>query len=1238
MLTAPVSTVAPAAAMPILSGLSAEECIRQVRGAGRRCDLRDAGIRSEEASRALARELLQNSTITYLNLRRNALGDRGCQALAEALYQNTTLREVNLEACGIGDAGLKALSMSLHTNKSLTKLDLRKNDFKDEGQQALAWALEHNYSVRELEYDKSWFMSASVEADINEVLARNADSQAQHQAQEELAAEKSKQDDRDTGVVESKKGWVRAPKKRQPKQLALAQQPSAEAPALGLADAYDPAKTRSPPSEPVLSPAARERQERQASPPASSAPAPPPPASSAAALSPGVYRPPAPPPGAAPQASIANLAGASPALTDIGKTARKHKKKKKKKGKHEKNRPRRYSSSSGSDGAGRPAPQRIDARGEPLTYDGHRRLTLGGPDAPGHAANTGMTRAIAAASSGALAIAGGGAQRLMLSPNTASVGDVCEWLAMMGAGECAHFFTEHDVDGAVLMELSDAQLRDEIGIHSLGLRAKIRRARDLLAEESRKASGPGTPAEPAPSAVGSQFAPPPVEKSLVTRQQRFESTDRFTCQVRLVSETTWTNVKVPTGISLIWLRRSVASALQLMENELGQMQYRSREGDWFAIVDEEDLKDGLAEWDSRKIVLQATVVQDDNEDDGDDWGGDESSGTEEDFPRERGQRQPAPSRRRESAQPTLSAPPPSRSRMQQRDRQRQPEAEPPLYDLSESDNEGSQTDSDGGGGGGYGEPDLDDFKSDRKPLTLLEQRRLGMKPRFGRVYGPASTEPPKESSQSPARNQRRRSTSSTESDGTEHTEQTQQSYASRRTDRSMSMQEGRQTSRFSYNVVSRGANGRAGRGRSTSEMQNGGRYEDVEIGPDGQTMAAADYDSQPEPEPEEPARKAKPRRKEPVETMDQLQQRALEALRQNKIMTAAKMILKRLEDSSDSDSEKARQTFAALMKLCQLNLLVEQAHSMLELMEEEGIAVDAKLMNGLALVLCAADQQEDALNQVQRMMQLDMQVSAKVYQALIAKAVDRGDVPTSIKLLAASVVSGHSLPVNFYNHLIDMCAEQQLSKEALEIFKMLDVGNIEAEISTYNKVIQCGQACGDIDLCLQCLGKMQAEGTKPDMELCRELLATCAKRKLKNEALGVFRLMEATGLSPDQGTFSMLLKVAHKTGDLALAVEVMTQMADIGAVLDEGTLQVILDECVEQQRPHEGTQVMELVERMGLEPTPDMREGMLVLHFASGDFEEATRALVTMIDYGQPPSMVHFHSLIEACGKRRQQT
>jgi Ran GTPase-activating protein (RanGAP) involved in mRNA processing and transport len=73
----------------------------------------------------IAKALMNNKSLTILDLSFNRIGDEGVAVLADALAINTTLAELHLQSVGMSSSGLAAIAEALKTNTSLQKLVMR---------------------------------------------------------------------------------------------------------------------------------------------------------------------------------------------------------------------------------------------------------------------------------------------------------------------------------------------------------------------------------------------------------------------------------------------------------------------------------------------------------------------------------------------------------------------------------------------------------------------------------------------------------------------------------------------------------------------------------------------------------------------------------------------------------------------------------------------------------------------------------------------------------------------------------------------------------------------------------------------------------------------------------------------------------------------------------------------------------------------------------------------------------
>ena len=68
----------------------------------------------------------------------------------------------------------------------------------------------------------------------------------------------------------------------------------------------------------------------------------------------------------------------------------------------------------------------------------------------------------------------------MAAPSQWTVAQVAQWVGSLGLPEAAQSFAEHEVEGASLLELTAAELKDELGVTKFGHVKKLSKAIEEL--------------------------------------------------------------------------------------------------------------------------------------------------------------------------------------------------------------------------------------------------------------------------------------------------------------------------------------------------------------------------------------------------------------------------------------------------------------------------------------------------------------------------------------------------------------------------------------------------------------------------------------------------------------------------------------------------------------------------------------------------------------------------------------
>jgi len=124
---------------------------------GGNCALRHLDLARNDVSGgggvALGRMLTVNSGLRQLALCENPVGAAGARAIGLALSENSSLRILSLRACGLGPEGAELIAQGLRSNTALVELSVGLNGIGDGGAAAFAEVIRMNRSVKEIYLD-----------------------------------------------------------------------------------------------------------------------------------------------------------------------------------------------------------------------------------------------------------------------------------------------------------------------------------------------------------------------------------------------------------------------------------------------------------------------------------------------------------------------------------------------------------------------------------------------------------------------------------------------------------------------------------------------------------------------------------------------------------------------------------------------------------------------------------------------------------------------------------------------------------------------------------------------------------------------------------------------------------------------------------------------------------------------------------------------------------------------------
>ena len=98
----------------------------------------------------IAKLLVINKTLKYLDISENNIGDDGISAISDSLHVNTTLIQLVAHSCQFQSKGAESVARMLQANKTLKYLDISDNNSGDDGTKSITHSILANTTVTQL--------------------------------------------------------------------------------------------------------------------------------------------------------------------------------------------------------------------------------------------------------------------------------------------------------------------------------------------------------------------------------------------------------------------------------------------------------------------------------------------------------------------------------------------------------------------------------------------------------------------------------------------------------------------------------------------------------------------------------------------------------------------------------------------------------------------------------------------------------------------------------------------------------------------------------------------------------------------------------------------------------------------------------------------------------------------------------------------------------------------------------
>ena len=117
---------------------------------------------TDEGVRRLVKAIQVNTTLRSLDISHNTTSDDGMSSISDCLKINATLSKLNLSNNKITDEVVKMFSEAIQINTTLQDINMSSNNITDEGAKRLAEAIKVNTTLKELNISKNWISKEGV--------------------------------------------------------------------------------------------------------------------------------------------------------------------------------------------------------------------------------------------------------------------------------------------------------------------------------------------------------------------------------------------------------------------------------------------------------------------------------------------------------------------------------------------------------------------------------------------------------------------------------------------------------------------------------------------------------------------------------------------------------------------------------------------------------------------------------------------------------------------------------------------------------------------------------------------------------------------------------------------------------------------------------------------------------------------------------------------------------------------
>eukprot|EP00927_Polykrikos_kofoidii_P065622 TRINITY_DN6135_c0_g1_i1.p1 TRINITY_DN6135_c0_g1~~TRINITY_DN6135_c0_g1_i1.p1 ORF type:complete len:642 (-),score=126.93 TRINITY_DN6135_c0_g1_i1:133-2058(-) len=265
-----------------------------------------------------------------------------------------------------------------------------------------------------------------------------------------------------------------------------------------------------------------------------------------------------------------------------------------------------------------------------------------------------------------------------------------------------------------------------------------------------------------------------------------------------------------------------------------------------------------------------------------------------------------------------------------------------------------------------------------------------------------------------------------------------------------------------------------------------------------------------------------------------------------------------------------------------------------------------------------------------------LEPSQVTYGILLDGCISNNRVDRASEVFNIMISEGCPLNTVLYTTLIKGFAREGKIDEAMRVFDQMTEHGVLPDLITFSIVLKANCDAGRLEVALELLGAIQRSDLSPDEVIFNNLLAGCAKIANPKLAKRIYSDMLASGVTPSNATFSILIRLFSQCNLLDEATEMLqSDPAKHNVKVEARLFSQLIHCCI---RARQGRRALEVYEKMCKQTTPDaaMHVSMLNMCVKLNMFETANELLEAIAANGGRISHRDGMQVVEAARRKKR--